>query len=84
MKIYNGYERLPRNYTLMSDEYEFTMSNGYLSNNKENEEAVFDLFFRKIPNDGGYAIMAGLDKVISYIENLKFTEKELDYFRRNG
>ena len=84
MKIYNGYERLPRNYTLMSDEYEFTMSNGYLSNNKEKEEAVFDLFFRKIPNDGGYAIMAGLDKVIPYIENLKFTEKELDYFRRNG
>ena len=36
MKIYNGYERLPRNYTLMSDEYEFTMSNGYLINNKEN------------------------------------------------
>ena len=84
MKIYNGYERLPRNYTLMSDEYEFTMSNGYLSNNKENEEAVFDLFFRKVPNDGGYAIMAGLDKVIPYIENLKFTEKELNYFRRNG
>ena len=84
MKIYNGYERLPRNYALMSDEYEFTMSNGYLSNNKEKEEAVFDLFFRKIPNDGGYAIMAGLDKVIPYIENLKFTEKELDYFRRNG
>ncbi|MEI3499872.1 MAG: nicotinate phosphoribosyltransferase, partial [Bacilli bacterium] len=84
MKIYNGYERLPRNYTLMSDEYEFTMSNGYLINNKENEEAVFDLFFRKVPNDGGYAIMAGLDKVIPYIENLKFTEKELDYFKRNG
>lgn len=47
MKIYNGYERLPRNYTLMSDEYEFTMSNGYLSNNKECEGAVFDLFLEK-------------------------------------
>lgn len=84
MKIYNGYERLPRNYTLMSDEYEFTMANSYLQNNKEKEEAAFDLFFRKIPNNGGYAIMAGLDKVISYIQNLKFGEKELEYFKRNG
>lgn len=84
MKIYNGYERLPRNYTLMSDEYEFTMANSYLQNNKEEEEAAFDLFFRKIPNNGGYAIMAGLDKVISYIQNLKFGEKELEYFKRNG
>ena len=84
MKIYNGYERLNRNYTLMSDEYEFTMANGYLKNNKEKEEAVFDIFFRKIPNNGGYAIMAGLDKIIPYIENLKFGEKELDYFKRKG
>ena len=38
MKIYNGYERLPRNYTLMSDEYEFTMSNGYLINNRNEHE----------------------------------------------
>ena len=84
MKIYNGYERLPRNYTLLSDEYEFTMANGYLVNGKENDEAVFDVFFRKVPNEGGYAIMAGLDKIIPYIENLKFGERELDYFRRKG
>ena len=84
MKIYNGYERMPRNYTLMSDEYEFTMANGYLNNGKEKEEAVFDIFFRKVPNNGGYAIMAGLDKIIPYIENLKFGEQELDYFRRKG
>ena len=84
MKIYNGYERLPRNYTLMADEYEFTMANGYLINGKEKEEAVFDIFFRKVPNNGGYAIMAGIDKIIPYIQNLKFGERELDYFRRNG
>ena len=84
MKIYNGYERLPRNYTLLTDEYEFTMANGYLVNGKEGDEAVFDVFFRKVPNEGGYAIMAGLDKVIPYIENLKFGERELDYFRRKG
>ena len=84
MITFNGHERLSRNYTLMSDEYEFTMANGYLNNHKENEEAVFDIFFRKVPNNGGYAVMAGLDKVIPYIENLRFGEQELDYFRRKG
>lgn len=84
MKIYNGYERMPRNYTLMTDEYEFTMANGYLKSKKEKEEAVFDIFFRKVPSNGGYAIMAGVDKIIPFIQNLKFGEKELDYFRRKG
>ena len=84
MKIYNGYERLARNYTLLTDEYEYTMANGYLINGKEKDEAVFDVFFRKVPNDGGYAIMAGLDKVISFIENMKFGEREIAYFRRKG
>ncbi|MBR0375897.1 MAG: hypothetical protein IJH59_04970, partial [Firmicutes bacterium] len=64
MKIYNGYSRLPRNYALMTDEYEFTMANGYLLTGKQDQEAVFDVFFRAIPNGGGYAVMAGLDKVI--------------------
>lgn len=84
MKIYNGYERLPRNYTLATDEYEFTMANGYLVSGKEKEEAVFDVFFRKIPNNGGYAIMSGLDKIIPFIQNLHFGERELDYFKRKG
>lgn len=84
MKLYNGYERLARNYTLMTDEYEYSMANAYLKLKKNNEEAVFDIFFRKIPNGGGYAIMAGLDKVISFIENIKFDERELDYFRNKG
>jgi len=84
MKTYNGHERLPRNYTLLTDEYEYSMANAYLANGKENQEAVFDVFFRKIPNGGGYAIMAGLDKVIPFIQNLKFGERELNYFRRKG
>lgn len=84
MKIYNGYERMPRNYTLMTDEYEFTMANGYLKSKKEKEEAVFDIFFRKVPSNGGYAVMAGVDKIIPFIQNLKFGEKELDYSRRKG
>ena len=84
MKIYNGYKRLNENYTLLTDEYEYTMANTYLTSRKENQEAVFDVFFRKIPNGGGYVVMAGLDKVIEYISNLKFGERELNYFRRKG
>ncbi len=84
MKLYNGYERLPRNYSLLSDQYQFNMGCGYLLTGKENNEAVFDVFFRKVPTNGGYAVMAGLDKIIPFIENLKFDERELDYFRRNN
>ena len=84
MKIYNDYKRLPRNYALLTDEYEYSMANGYLQCGKENQEAIFDVFFRKIPNGGGYAIMAGLDKIIPFIQNLKFGEKELNYFRKKG
>ena len=53
MKTYNGIERLPRNYSLFNDEYEYTMAGAYLLNGKKDEEAVFDVFFRKIPNQGG-------------------------------
>ena len=84
MKTYNGYERLSRNYTLLTDEYEFTMANGYLKANKEGQEAVFDVFFRKVPNEGGYAIMAGLDKVIPLVQNFKFNDEQIAYFERKG
>ena len=84
MKIYNGYKRLARNYSLLTDEYEYTMSTGYLMNGMKGQEAVFDLFFRKIPNEGGYAIMAGLDKVISFIENFHFEDDDLKYFKDKG
>lgn len=84
MKMFNGYERLPRNYSLLSDNYEHKMGQGYLLDGKKDEVAGFDVFFRRVPNNGGYAIMAGLDKVISYIENLHFGEKELRYFKRAG
>ena len=84
MKIYNGYKRLNENYTLLTDEYEYTMANTYLASRKEKQEAVFDVFFRKIPNGGGYVIMAGLDKVIEYVKSLHFGKRELNYFRRKG
>ena len=84
MKIYNGYERLPRNYTLGTDEYEYSMANVYLQNNMEDKQVAFDVFFRKVPNNGGYAIMAGLDKIIPFLENLKFNEQKLSYFKKAG
>lgn len=84
MKLYYGYERLPRNYALLSDDYEHRMSTIQYIKGREEEIGVFDIFFRKIPNGGGYAIMAGLDQVIEYIKNLKFGERELNYFRRAG
>ena len=84
MKTFNGYKRLNDNYSLVTDAYEHNMGSVYLSDKKNKQEAVFDVFFRKIPNNGGYAVMAGIDKIIPYIENLKFGEQELDYFRRKG
>ena len=84
MKLYNGYKRLNENYALLTDSYEYSMSNTYLQSHKENQEVVFDVFFRKIPNNGGYVVMAGLDKIIEYIETLHYGERELDYFRRNN
>ena len=84
MKIHNGYNRLDNNYTLVTDAYEYNMGNGYLLAQKKDEIAVFDIFFRKVPNNGGYAIMAGLDKVIEAVKNYRFDEQQLDYFRRHN
>ncbi len=83
MKIYNGYDLLSRNYTTATDEYEYTMGVGYLANDKT-EETVFDVFFRKTPDDYGYVIMAGLSKVIAFIQNLKFGDQQISYFSRHG
>lgn len=65
---------------LIADFYEFTMSNGYFVKNK-NEIAYFDVFFRKVPDNGGYAIMAGLEQIIEYVKNLKFDKADMDYLR---
>lgn len=70
-----------RNLTMLADYYEFTMSNGYFVNGMADQIAVFDMFFRKIPDDGGFAIFSGLEQLISYIKNLKFTPEDIQYFR---
>ncbi len=69
-----------RNLSMLIDFYELTMANSYYHHHK-NEEAVFDLFFRSVPDDGGYAVMAGLEQAIQYIQELKFDEKDIDYLR---
>lgn len=76
--------RNPRNYTILTDDYELKMSGAYLENNKEKTDAVFDVFFRRVPNDGGYVVMAGLDKIIDYIKNLKFTDEDIKYLKNCG
>ena len=68
------------NLTLLTDFYELTMMQGYFKS-QNNEKVVFDAFYRKNPCDGGYAIAAGLDQVIDYIKNLRFSKEDVEYLR---
>ncbi len=70
-----------RNLTMLTDFYELTMSNGYLEHDVGDRIAVFDMFFRTIPDDGGFALFAGLEQLIEYLRNLNFTEKDIEYLR---
>lgn len=72
------------NYTLLADFYQFTMGNGYLENGVGEEIVYFDMFFRSIPDEAGFAIAAGLEQLIEYFENLHFTKEEIDYLRGRG
>ena len=65
---------------LLADFYEFTMSNGYFEKNK-NDIAYFDIFFRNIPDKGGYAIVAGLEQIIEFIQNLRFDDEDIEFLR---
>lgn len=77
----NYYSDRPYNYTMLTDFYELTMANGYFELGKKDEIAYFDMFFRRVPDGGGYAITAGLEQVVDYLQNLKFTEKDIEYLR---
>ncbi len=69
---------------LVTDFYEYTMANGYFNKNMEDKIAYFDVFFRKVPNEGGYAIVAGLEQIINYIRNLSFDEEDISYLRKQN
>ncbi|MGP1485030.1 MAG: nicotinate phosphoribosyltransferase [Campylobacter sp.] len=65
---------------LLMDLYELTMSNGYFLSGK-NKQVVFDFFYRKNPDNGGFAIFAGLEQIIEYIQNLHFNQSDIKYLK---
>lgn len=69
------------NMTMLTDFYELTMANGYFEAGMADDIAYFDMFFRRIPDNGGYAIMAGLEQVIKYLDDLEFTDEDIEYLR---
>jgi len=69
---------------LVADFYEYTMANGYFNKNMQDRIAYFDVFFRKVPDEGGYAIVAGLEQIINYIRNLSFDEEDISYLRKQN
>ena len=78
-----------RNLAMVMDFYEMTMSNGYFEQWKKDSAAktarvAFDVFYRKNPDNGGFAIFAGLEQVLDYIETLHFDEKDIDYLRKQN
>ncbi len=70
-----------RNLSLLTDFYELTMANGYFQNGLKDEIAYFDMFFRKVPDNGGFAIMAGVEQLIEYLQNLRFDDEDIEYLR---
>lgn len=71
-------------YNLLTDFYEFTMSNGYFENDFKDTIAYFDVYFRKIPDDGGYAIFAGLEQIIDFVKDLKFSDDDIEFLRKKS
>ena len=74
----------PRNIPLLCDYYEYTMGNGYMENGLSDRIVYFDIFFRRVPDNGGFAIAAGLEQLISYITELRFDESDIEFMRSKG
>ncbi len=73
-----------RNLTMLTDFYELTMANGYFKNNFKDTIAYFDMFFRKVPDGGGFVIMAGVEQLVDYFKNLKFDKNDIEFLRAKG
>ena len=73
-----------QNMAMLCDFYEFTMSNGYFKNGFYKRTVYFDVFFRSVPDNGGFAITAGLEQLIDYIKELHFEDADIDYLRSKG
>ena len=72
------------NYTMLCDFYELTMANGYFQTGMADQICYFDVFFRNVPDGGGFAIAAGLEQIIDYINDLRFDEEDIAYLRGKG
>ena len=73
-----------RNISMMMDFYEMTMANGYFKSQGNERKVVFDVFYRKNPDQGGYSIFAGLEQILDYVEQMHFTSEDVDYLRSQG
>lgn len=71
-----------KNYTLLVDFYELTMANGFFKEGLRDKTVIFDMFFREVPDNGEYTIVAGLEQLIEYMENLHFSEEDIDIFEK--
>ena len=80
----NRTQSMKRNLTMVMDFYEMTMSNGYFRDEVKDTQVVFDVFYRKNPDNGGLAIFAGLEQIVDYIENLKFSDEDIEYLREQN
>lgn len=84
-KITNNFNiKEERNLSMLMDFYELTMSNGYFVNGLADTIVYFDMFYRKNPDGAGFSIVAGLEQLIDFINNLKFTEEDITYLRSKG
>ena len=77
-------KNIERNLTMLCDFYELTMANGYFSKGMKDKTVYFDVFYRKNPDNGGYAIAAGLEQIVGYINDLHFDDEDIEYLRSKG
>lgn len=70
-----------RNLSMIMDLYEMTMANGYFGERADNVHVTFDVFFRHNPDNGGFSIFAGLEQVLDFLENMRFSEEDVAYLR---
>ena len=73
-----------RNLTMLTDFYEITMANGYFKNGLGERITQFDMFFREVPDNGGFAIMAGVEQLADYLDNLTFDDEDIEYLAGRG
>ena len=73
-----------QNLTLLTDFYELTMGNGYFLNGFYKKQSYFDVFYRSVPDNGGFAIACGLTDIIEYVKNLHFSEADIEFLRGKG